>query len=107
MASFGTVEPHHRHARPGAGAGALGRPRRRGPQLLLRARRLDQAAPLRAALSDLTGGDTQGGSGITQQYVKNAYLNDSRTLSRKLKELVIAVKLTPRVLARTRSSSST
>jgi membrane peptidoglycan carboxypeptidase len=48
---------------------------------------------VRAALSDVTGGDTQGGSGITQQYVKNAYLNDSRSLSRKLKELVIAVKL--------------
>lgn len=48
---------------------------------------------LRAALSDLTGGDTQGGSGITQQYVKNAYLSDARTLSRKLKELMIAVKL--------------
>ena len=48
---------------------------------------------LRAAANDLTGGDTQGGSGITQQYVKNAYLNDSRTLSRKLKELAIAIKL--------------
>lgn len=48
---------------------------------------------VRAALSDVTGGDTQGGSGITQQYVKNAYLNDARTLSRKLKELMIAVKL--------------
>jgi membrane peptidoglycan carboxypeptidase len=48
---------------------------------------------LRAAFNDLTGGDTQGGSGITQQYVKNAYLSNSRTLSRKLKELAIAVKL--------------
>jgi membrane peptidoglycan carboxypeptidase len=48
---------------------------------------------LRAALSDLTGGDTQGGSGIAQQYAKNAYLSDSRTLTRKLKELAIAVKL--------------
>ncbi|MDQ6850111.1 MAG: penicillin-binding protein [Actinomycetota bacterium] len=48
---------------------------------------------LRAALSDLTGGDTQGGSGITQQYVKNAYLSNERTLSRKLRELAIAVKL--------------
>jgi membrane peptidoglycan carboxypeptidase len=47
----------------------------------------------RAALNDLTGGDTQGGSGITQQYAKNAYLSDSRTMSRKLKELAIAVKL--------------
>jgi membrane peptidoglycan carboxypeptidase len=48
---------------------------------------------LRAALNDLHGGDTQGGSGITQQYVKNAYLNSSRTLTRKLRELAIAVKL--------------
>jgi membrane peptidoglycan carboxypeptidase len=48
---------------------------------------------LRAALNDVRGGDTQGGSGITQQYVKNAYLNSSRTLSRKLRELAIAVKL--------------
>ncbi|MDT4941402.1 MAG: hypothetical protein QOJ34_1491 [Pseudonocardiales bacterium] len=49
---------------------------------------------LRAAISDVFGGDTQGGSGITQQYVKNAYLSDERTLTRKLKELMIAVKLT-------------
>ncbi len=48
---------------------------------------------LRAGINDVTGGDTQGGSGITQQYVKNAYLSNSRTLSRKLKELAIAVKL--------------
>ena len=48
---------------------------------------------MRAAWHDLTGGATQGGSGITQQYVKNAYLNDQQTLSRKLKELMIAVKL--------------
>lgn len=48
---------------------------------------------MRAAISDLTGGDPQGGSGITQQYAKNAYLSNARTLSRKLKELAIAVKL--------------
>ena len=48
---------------------------------------------MRAALHDVTGGNTQGGSGITQQYVKNAYLNSEQTLSRKLKELAIAVKL--------------
>jgi membrane peptidoglycan carboxypeptidase len=48
---------------------------------------------VRAAMTDLTGGDTQGGSSITQQYAKNAYLTDARTLSRKLKELMIAVKL--------------
>jgi membrane peptidoglycan carboxypeptidase len=50
---------------------------------------------IRAALNDLTGGDTQGGSGITQQYVRNAYksVGTERTLTRKLKELMIAVKL--------------
>jgi membrane peptidoglycan carboxypeptidase len=48
---------------------------------------------VRAALTDITGGDTQGGSGITQQYVKNAYLNNATSLTRKLKELMIAVKL--------------
>jgi membrane peptidoglycan carboxypeptidase len=48
---------------------------------------------IRAALSDITGGSTQGGSGITQQYVKNAYLSNEQTLTRKLKELMIAVKL--------------
>ncbi len=48
---------------------------------------------VRAALSDIGGGNTQGGSGITQQYVKNAYLSNSQTLGRKLKELMIAVKL--------------
>jgi membrane peptidoglycan carboxypeptidase len=48
---------------------------------------------VRAALSDLTGGDAQGGSGIAQQYAKNAYLSNARTLNRKLKELMIAIKL--------------
>ncbi len=48
---------------------------------------------VRAAWNDLRGGDVQGGSGITQQYVKNAYLTQERTLTRKFKELVIAVKV--------------
>ncbi len=48
---------------------------------------------VRAALADVGGGNTQGGSGITQQYVKNAYLNNAQTLTRKLKELMIAAKL--------------
>src|SRR5205814_638445 len=47
----------------------------------------------RAVLVDLTGGHVQGGSTITQQYAKNAYLTQRRTLSRKLREAVIAVKL--------------
>ncbi|MFE9634023.1 transglycosylase domain-containing protein [Streptomyces sp. NPDC006463] len=48
---------------------------------------------LRAVRAGLTGGETQGGSTITQQYVKNAYLNQDRTLSRKFTELLLAVKL--------------
>jgi membrane peptidoglycan carboxypeptidase len=48
---------------------------------------------LRAAINDIRGGSTQGGSTITQQYVKNAYLNSDQSLSRKLKELAISLKL--------------
>jgi len=47
----------------------------------------------RAVMNDLTGGDRQGGSTITQQYVKNALTGDSQTLTRKLKELVTSTKL--------------
>ena len=47
----------------------------------------------RALWVDVRGGDVQGGSTITQQYAKNAYLTQERTFSRKLKEIVIAVKL--------------
>lgn len=48
---------------------------------------------LRAVGAAVSGGETQGGSTITQQYVKNAYLNQDRTLSRKFTELLLAVKL--------------
>jgi membrane peptidoglycan carboxypeptidase len=48
---------------------------------------------LRAAWNDIQGREMQGGSGITQQYVKNAYLTQERTLTRKFKELVISVKV--------------
>ncbi|MFB9830607.1 transglycosylase domain-containing protein [Actinoallomurus acaciae] len=47
----------------------------------------------RAFLNDLKGGSTQGGSTITQQYVKNAYLNQEQTVTRKFKEIFIAVKV--------------
>jgi membrane peptidoglycan carboxypeptidase len=47
----------------------------------------------RAAWNNLTGGSTQGGSTITQQYVKNAFLTADQTFSRKFKELFLAVKL--------------
>ncbi|MDG3009705.1 penicillin-binding protein [Rhodococcus sp. D2-41] len=47
----------------------------------------------RAAINNVTGGDTQGGSTITQQYVKNAVVGDQRTIWRKMKELVISAKM--------------
>lgn len=49
---------------------------------------------LRALYVDVTGGTvTQGGSTITQQYTKNAFLTQQRTFSRKIREIFIAVKL--------------
>ena len=39
------------------------------------------------------GSATQGGSTITQQYVKNYFLTQDRTLTRKAKELVISLKI--------------
>ncbi|MEP6696664.1 MAG: transglycosylase domain-containing protein [Pseudonocardiales bacterium] len=47
----------------------------------------------RALWADVRGKDVQGGSTITQQYAKNAYLDQERTLTRKFREIVIAVKL--------------
>ena len=48
---------------------------------------------LRAVLNNLRGGALQGGSTITQQYAKTAFLTPSRTIQRKIKELVISIKL--------------
>jgi membrane peptidoglycan carboxypeptidase len=48
---------------------------------------------VRAAWNNLTGGSTQGGSTITQQYVKNAFLTADQTFSRKFQELFLAIKL--------------
>ncbi|MFJ6936851.1 transglycosylase domain-containing protein [Streptomyces sp. NPDC101132] len=47
----------------------------------------------RGLLNTVTGKGKQGGSTITQQYVKNYYLNQEQTVTRKLKELVIALKV--------------
>jgi membrane peptidoglycan carboxypeptidase len=47
----------------------------------------------RASWAAVSGGTRQGGSGIAQQYVKVAYLSPEQTVSRKVKELFIAVKL--------------
>ena len=47
----------------------------------------------RAILNNLSRSSTQGGSTITQQYAKNAYLTDERRIQRKLRELVLSIKL--------------
>lgn len=52
---------------------------------------LDVRGLLRAALNNLTGGETQGGSTITQQLVKNALLTNEKTIQRKIKEAVLSV----------------
>ncbi len=55
---------------------------------------VDPMGIARAAISDLRGsGVRQGGSTITQQYVKQAYLTSEQTATRKIKEAVMAVKL--------------
>ncbi|MFD7435489.1 transglycosylase domain-containing protein [Streptomyces sp. NPDC059861] len=51
----------------------------------------------RALFRTLGRGDTQGGSTITQQYVKNVYLNQDQTLTRKVTEAMIALKLDNRM----------
>ena len=55
---------------------------------------VDYLALARAALTDLTAGQTlQGGSTITMQLVRNLYLPDDRSFSFKVKEAVIAQRL--------------
>ncbi|ELP62094.1 transglycosylase [Streptomyces turgidiscabies Car8] len=55
---------------------------------------VDPMGIARALFNMAKGGQTQGGSTITQQYVKNARLNDqSQTLTRKFKELFISIKV--------------
>jgi len=47
----------------------------------------------RAFYSTVFKHSTQGGSTITQQYAKNAYLTADRTYKRKIKELLLSMKL--------------
>ncbi|MGW8950185.1 transglycosylase domain-containing protein [Streptomyces sp. NPDC055709] len=54
---------------------------------------VDLKGTARGVLNTLTGKGKQGGSTITQQYVKNYYLNQEQTVTRKLKELVISLKV--------------
>ncbi|MER5357628.1 transglycosylase domain-containing protein [Streptomyces sp. NPDC002785] len=47
----------------------------------------------RALWRTVGDGDTQGGSTITQQYIKNVYLSQDQSFSRKFTEMLLAVKL--------------
>src|SRR4051812_5913122 len=56
-------------------------------------RGVDPLAAVRALWRDVTGNSLQGGSTITQQYVKNVYTGDQRTALRKLREASLAIRL--------------
>ncbi len=48
---------------------------------------------IRAAWNNLWGRSTQGGSTITQQFVKNSLLTQEQSIERKLKELILSIEL--------------
>lgn len=55
---------------------------------------VDPRGILRALYSNIVSGEVaEGGSTITQQLAKNAFLSQDRTITRKIQELVIAVRL--------------
>jgi len=55
---------------------------------------VDPVGVTRAFIADVMGrGSLQGGSTLTQQYIKNAYLGQQRTFSRKVKEAMLALKV--------------
>ncbi|WP_078888938.1 transglycosylase domain-containing protein [Streptomyces sclerotialus] len=54
---------------------------------------VDLKGTARGILNTLRGQGKQGGSTITQQFVKNYYLTQDQTISRKLKEIVISLKV--------------
>ncbi|MFG2286952.1 transglycosylase domain-containing protein [Streptomyces sp. NPDC048595] len=54
---------------------------------------VDLKGTARGILNTLMGRGKQGGSTITQQYVKNYYLSQEQTVSRKLQEIVISLKV--------------
>ncbi|QKV90983.1 transglycosylase domain-containing protein [Streptomyces sp. NA02950] len=57
---------------------------------------VDPMGVLRGLVNTVAGKGTQGGSTITQQYVKNYYLSQEQTVTRKIKELVISLKVDQR-----------
>ena len=54
---------------------------------------IDYRGTARALLSTLRGHEVQGGSTITQQLAKNAFLTQERSIIRKIKEAFIAKEL--------------
>src|SRR4029078_3187309 len=54
---------------------------------------IDQQGIVRAAFSNAQDNSTQVASTITQQYVKILYLSQERTLSRKVKEAFLSLKV--------------
>ncbi|MFJ2743069.1 transglycosylase domain-containing protein [Streptomyces sp. NPDC087440] len=56
-------------------------------------RGVDPMGIARAVFNMARGGNTQGGSTITQQYVKNSRLSQEQTLTRKAEELFISMKV--------------
>ncbi len=54
---------------------------------------IDATGMARAAINNITSGEVQGGSTITQQLVKNRILTPKRSLQRKMREIVLAMRL--------------
>ncbi|PNE33989.1 penicillin-binding protein [Streptomyces eurocidicus] len=54
---------------------------------------VDPMGIARAVVKMAQGGETQSGSTITQQFVKNTYLSQEQTLKRKATELLISIKV--------------
>ncbi|MFI9245666.1 transglycosylase domain-containing protein [Streptomyces sp. NPDC053086] len=54
---------------------------------------VDPMGIARAMVNMARGGQTQGGSTITQQYVKNTYLSQEQSVTRKFKEMFISIKV--------------
>ena len=57
---------------------------------------IDFRGTARAVVSTLSGREVQGGSTITQQLAKNAFLTQERTITRKIKEAFLARELEKR-----------
>ncbi|MER5543896.1 transglycosylase domain-containing protein [Streptomyces sp. NPDC002589] len=54
---------------------------------------IDTQGMLRAVYHMATGGEVQSGSTITQQFVKNTYLTQDQSVTRKLREILISLKI--------------